>query len=394
LDKLSFTGKPNTKLFWQKEVFPLCLSSFTRLGLFFCLLSVVSFTSPSLAYNHQQPPQVSAQSAILVDVNNGQILYGKNHRQPRPMASTTKIMTAVVALAGANVKSKVTVSPQAAAVGESSMYLEPGEELTLEQLLYGALLRSGNDACVAIAEHVAGTEGTFVQLMNEKAMLLGAEATSFSNTNGLPADDHYTTALDLALLTRYALNDPAFCRIVKTRSRVVESSSGVNHYLQNTNKLLWRYPGADGVKTGTTIAAGKCLVASATKGDRRLLAVILNGSDRFEDASRLLDYGFNTFKVVQSVYSGAVYERVRVTGEISDTVPVRAARDIAINMRVDGTDQIEKKVTLLRNINAPVYEGQTLGQIIVLRNGEEVDATDIVAGCTIDKGSLLHKLRK
>ncbi|KAF1084579.1 D-alanyl-D-alanine carboxypeptidase DacF precursor [Sporotomaculum syntrophicum] len=368
------------------------LSSFTGLGLFLCLLSAVSFTSPGLANNHQQSPQVSAQSAILVDVNNGQILYGKNHRQPKPMASTTKIMTAVVALAGADIKSKVKVSPQAAGVGESSMYLEPGEELTLEQLLYGALLRSGNDACVAIAEHVAGTEGTYVQLMNEKAVLLGTETTSFRNTNGLPAAEHYTTALDLALLTRYALHDPAFCRIVRTRARVVESLNGVSHYLQNTNKLLWRYPGADGVKTGTTIAAGKCLVASATKGDRRLLAVILNGSDRFEDARRLLDYGFNTFKDVQTVYSGEVYDRVKVTGGVSDTVPVRAEGNITINMRVDGTDQLEKKVALLRNINAPVYEGQTLGQIIVLLNGEEVDATNIVAGCTIDKSSLLHKV--
>lgn len=370
------------------------LRSFAGLGLFFCLLYAVSFVSPALANNDQQLPQVSAQSAILLDINNGQILYGKKHRQPRPMASTTKIMTAAVALAGADVKGKVTVSPQAAAVGESSMYLEPGEELNLEQLLYGALLRSGNDACVAIAEHVAGTEGTFVQLMNEKAVLLGAEATSFSNTNGLPAADHYTTALDLALFTRYALNDPAFCRIVKTRARVVESPNGISHYLKNTNKLLWRYPGADGVKTGTTEAAGKCLVASATKGDRRLVAVILNGSDRFEDAGRLLDYGFNTFKVVPVVYSDAIYDRVKVTGGVSNAVPVRAAGDIVVNMRVDETDRLEKKVTLIRNINAPVEEGQALGKIVVLLNGAEIGATDIVAACTINKRSLLHKTRK
>ncbi len=367
------------------------------LVLFFCLLPAVIGTSPGLANNQQQPPQISAQSAILLDVENGQILYGKNYMEPRPMASTTKIMTAVVALAGADVKGTVTVSPRAAAVGESSMYLEPGEKLTLEQLLYGALLNSGNDACVAIAEHVAGTEESFVHLMNEKAVLLGAEKTCFCNTNGLPAPGHYTTALDLALLARYALHDPVFCRIVKTRAQVVEGPGGINHYLQNTNQLLWRYPGADGVKTGTTLAAGKCLVASATKGDRRLLTVILNGSDRFEDASRLLDYGFDTFKTIQTVYAGAVYDRVKVTGGVNDTVPVKAVNDIAINFRVDGTDRLEKRVRLSRNINAPVYEGQPLGKIRVFLNGNEVGATDIVAGCTIDKMSFIlegAKLRK
>jgi len=360
---------------------------------FFCLLFVI-FDIPLCWANNQQqqPPQISAQSAVLLDVDNGQILYGKNHLEPKPMASTTKIMTAVVALGGANVQGIVTVSPRAAAVGESSMYLEPGEKLTLEQLLYGALLPSGNDACVAIAEHVAGTEETFVQLMNEKAVLLGTEATSFRNTNGLPAADHYTTALDLALIARYALHDPAFCQIVKTRARIIESPSGANHYLQNTNKLLWRYPGADGVKTGTTVAAGKCLVASATKGDRQLVAVILNGSDRFEDASRLLNYGFDTYKVEQTVYNGVVYDRISVNNGVNDTVPVRAVKNIYVNLRVDGTDRLEKRVRLTRHINAPLYEGQPLGEISVMLNGEEVDVTEIVAASSIDAMSLWQKV--
>jgi len=362
------------------------------LVLFFCLLPAVVDTSPGLANSRQQPLRISAQSAILLDVNNGQVLYGKNFIVTRPMASTTKIMTAVVALAGADVKGTVTVSPRAAAVGESSMYLEPGEKLTLEQLLYGALLKSGNDACVAIAEHVAGTEESFVHLMNGKAVLLGAEETSFCNTNGLPVPGHYTTALDLALLARYALHDQAFCRIVKTRAQVIEGPGGISHYLKNTNQLLWRYPWADGVKTGTTVAAGKCLVASATKEDRRLLAVILNGSDRFEDASRLLDYGFDIYKAVHTVNAGAIYDRVKVTGGVNETVPVKVVKDIVINLRVDGTDRLEKRVRLSRNINAPVFEGQPLGEIKVFLNGNEVGATDIVASCTIKKMSLLQKV--
>ncbi|AGL01304.1 D-alanyl-D-alanine carboxypeptidase family protein [Desulfoscipio gibsoniae] len=361
------------------------------LVVFFCVLVTFIYTSPGLANDQEQLVHISAQSALLLDVANGQILYDKNDREPRAMASTTKIMTAVVALGGADIKGTVTVSPRAAAVGESSMYLEPGEKLTLEQLLYGALLRSGNDACVAIAEHVAGTEESFVLLMNEKAVLLGAEATSFRNTNGLPAQGHYSTAYDLALLARYALHDPAFCRIVKTRAQVIEGPGGISHYLKNTNKLLWHYPGADGVKTGTTEAAGKCLVASATRGDRHLLAVILNGSDRFADASRLLDYGFGEFKAVQTVYAGAVYERVNVTDGVSDTVPVKALDDITVDLRVDGTDRLEKKIKLLRNISAPVYDGQPLGKICVYVNGIQVGATNIVAGCTIEKTTLWQK---
>ncbi|WP_347490875.1 D-alanyl-D-alanine carboxypeptidase family protein [Desulfoscipio sp. XC116] len=358
--------------------------------LFLYLLSAVVCISPGMANEQQQLPQVSARSALLLDVNNGQILYEKGHREPRPIASTTKIMTAVVALGGADINNTVAVSPRAAAVGESSMYLEAGETLTLEQLLYGALLCSGNDACVAVAEHVAGTEDFFVQLMNEKAVLLGAEATSFRNTNGLPANGHYSTALDLALLARYALHDPAFCRIVKTRARIIEGPGGINHYLQNTNKLLWQYPGADGVKTGTTVAAGKCLVASATRGHRHLLAVVLNGSNRFADAGQMLDYGFNKFEDIQTVYAGAVHDRVGVTGGVAETVPVKAVDDITVNLRVDGTDRIEKRVKLVRSIDAPVCEGQLLGEIGVFVNGCKVGDTDIVASCTIDKMSLIQ----
>ncbi|TYO97880.1 D-alanyl-D-alanine carboxypeptidase family protein [Desulfallas thermosapovorans] len=371
--------------------------SFGRFTLPLVLFAYLFFTlidTPFVQANTKQQyePQVSARSALLMDVSSGQILYGKNHREPRPMASTTKIMTAVVALGAADAKSTVTVSSRAAAVGESSMYLEPGEKLTLEQLLYGAMLRSGNDACVAIAEHVAGTEEAFVLLMNEKAVLLGTETTRFRNTNGLPAPGHYSTARDLALLARYALHNPDFCRIVKTRTQVIEGPGGLYHYLQNTNKLLWRYPGADGVKTGTTVAAGKCLVASATQGDRRLVAVILNGNDRFEDAARLLDYGFEHFKTVQAVYAGAIYDRVNVAGGIAGTVPVKALDDITVNLRVDGTDRLEKRVQLLRSISAPVYEGQPVGKMHVLVNGEIVGVTDIVAGCTIEKSSLWQRL--
>jgi D-alanyl-D-alanine carboxypeptidase (penicillin-binding protein 5/6) len=364
---------------------------FAVLPLFFCFCLLCSPYNQAWA-GFAREPAISAHSALLMDVTNGQVLYCRNHLQPRPMASTTKVMTAIVALGGADLHGTVTVSSRAASVGESSMHIKAGEKLTLEQLLYGALIRSGNDACVAIAEHVAGSEKAFVLLMNVKAVLLGARNTKFQNTNGLPATDHYSTAIDLALIARYALHDPTFNRIVKTRSKIIEGSDGMVHYLQNTNQLLWRYPGADGVKTGTTVAAGKCLIASASKADRRLLAVILNGHDRFKDAGRLLDYGFEQFKPVTLTYAGEIYSSVRVVDGERDAVPVKIDDTVMLNMRADGTDRIEKKVQMQRTLKAPVLEGQPVGKMYILINGNEAGSADIVAACGVNKLSGIHKL--
>lgn len=350
-------------------------------------------TEASLANQYGQP-DISAQAALLMDVDNGQILYGQNFLEHRAMASTTKIMTAIIAIAGADLQGIAKVSPRAASVGESSMYLKTGELLTLEQLMYGALLNSGNDACVAIAEHLVGSEEMFVLLMNEKARLMGAQETNFGNVNGLPALGHHSTALDLALIARNALHNPNFCRIVNTRSKLIKGLNGSSHYLLNTNKLLWSYPGADGVKTGTTVEAGKCLIASATKKDRRLLTVILNGDDRFNDANLLFDYGYKEFKVVYVVYASEIFSRINVIDGVVDTVPVKPAGDIRVNVRCKGSDQLEKKVKILRSIEAPVYEGQPLGSVTISIDGNEVGSTELVAACTVNKLLPIQKAKK
>ncbi|MGB9826330.1 MAG: D-alanyl-D-alanine carboxypeptidase family protein, partial [Desulfofundulus sp.] len=218
---------------------------------------------PVFSVSGQDPPRVTADAAVLMDATTGQVLYAKNAHQPRPPASTTKILTALLAIEGGKLDQVVTVSPGAAAVGESSMHLFPGQHLTLEQLLYGALLRSGNDACVAIAEHIAGSEANFVLLMNQKARQLGARDSHFCNPHGLPARGHLSSAYDLALLTRYALKNPTFKSLVSTRYHGFSTPPWGEYHLHNTNRLLWSYQGADGVKTGTTSEAGMCLVASA-----------------------------------------------------------------------------------------------------------------------------------
>jgi len=236
------------------------------------------------------PPQVKARAAILADAASGRVLYEKNARRRISIASTTKIVTAIVAIERGNLNDQVTVKRDVVVEG-STMGLWPGSTVTLETLLYGLMHFSGNDAAVAIAEHVGGSVESFVAMMNEKAKSLGLEDTYFSNPHGLDQEGHYSSAYDLMQLTRYAMGNPVFVRIVGTRQVTVGGRTFVN-----SNHLLWQYAGADGVKTGITDLAGESLVASATRGGHRLLALAMNSSDRYGDATALLDLGFNSYR--------------------------------------------------------------------------------------------------
>lgn len=237
-------------------------------------------------------PAISAAAAVVLDGETGAILYEHDAFSLRAPASTTKILTALLAIECGQLDDTVAVSKKAAQVGEATVYLCPNDRLLLRELLYGALLQSGNDACVAIAEHIAGSEEEFVALMNLKARAIGAYQSYFCNTNGLPHPQHLTTAYDLAQITRHALHNPVFGQIVRTRTHVMQWMEPTkSRYLKNTNQLLWSYPYATGVKTGTTVQAGKCLVASAQYGPHEIIAVVLHSANRFGDAQKLLDYG-------------------------------------------------------------------------------------------------------
>ena len=245
-------------------------------------------------------PSISAPAAIAIDAKTGEVLYQKNAFQLRAPASTTKILTAILAIESGHLEDVVTVSETAASVGEASLHLRAFDQLLLKELVFGALIKSGNDACVAIAEHLSPSEAEFVGLMNLKARLLGAYDTTFYNSNGLPHPYHLTTAYDLALITRYALQNPIFRDIVATKSHKVKWITPYKSLLiKNTNRLLWSFPEITGVKTGTTIQAGKCLVASAQYGSQQIIAVVLNSFDRYGDAQKLLEYGIKT-KEIQS----------------------------------------------------------------------------------------------
>ena len=261
----------------------------TLIGIF-VLHSMVCFTAPAFA---QAVPEITAEAAVMLDMDTGEVLYGKAEHERRPPASLTKVMTGYLAAQRQELMhQEVVISELAAETGESSLNLKEKDVLRFEELLYGALLKSANDACVAVAEHISGSEEIFVDDMNLQACLLGCANTKFQNTNGLPAEEHYSSAYDLALMTRAAMQVPQFAQIVQTQNHTVHWQDGRKLLVHNTNRLLREYPGAIGVKTGTTNEAGQCLIAVAEKAGKRVAVVVLKSRNRFYDATVLLDYAF------------------------------------------------------------------------------------------------------
>jgi len=235
---------------------------------------------------------VSAKAAVVMDAATGQVILSKNRDLALPPASTTKVMTAIVALEKARLDDSYKVSKAASTTAPSKVYLKPGDEITVEALLYALLLKSANDSAVAIAEGVAGSEAGFARLMTEKAREIGAKNTNFMNASGLPADDHYSTAYDLALIMRYALNDPRFVEISSTKFATLNMGEKDKMLLKNHNRLLWYYDGAGAGKTGYTVAARHCYVGEANCSNVRLIVAMLGSNSMWTDTKKLLDKGF------------------------------------------------------------------------------------------------------
>lgn len=347
-------------------------------------------------------PDIKARAAILMDARTGEILYDKKGGERNAPASTTKIMTAILAIESGRLDDMVTVSPRAAATRGSSMYLYAGQQLTLRELLTGLLLRSGNDAAVAIAEHLAGSTDKFVDAMNQKAAAIGAKNSHFRNPHGLSVAGHYSSAYDLACLARYALKLPVFAEIVSTKETNIEwldrrgREKDVN--LRNTNKLLWMFEEADGVKTGTTGEAGPCLVSSATRGNHKLIAVVLHDSSRWYDSMQLLKYGFDNYELYDYLPEGAVVTPLPVEKGFVLTVDAITAAPALLLVKTADWPRISVEIELPEKINAPVHQGQKLGEIIFYLDHKAVKTVDIVAASeveerTITKVFLRHLVR-
>ncbi len=329
---------------------------------------------------------LAAASAVLMDYTTGEILLEKNGLERRAPASTTKIMTALVALERGTLKQRITASPKVAQTEGSSIWLKAGETHTLEELLYGVLLNSGNDASLAVAENLAGSERKFAGWMTEKAREIGANDTNFENSNGLPGANHYTTARDLALITRYAMHNSTFAEIVKTKTKTI-SWPGHNYDRQliNHNKLLWRYSLADGVKTGYTQEAGKCLVSSATKNGHRLIAVVLNSGQMYEDSEKLFNYGFDNYQLLTVVPSKTRLAELKVVDGISREVPVVPNRGVTLVLPRQEADQVSLNLALPAVINAPVERMQQVGELEVKVGDKLVKTVPLVTANTVPR---------
>lgn len=307
-------------------------------------------------------PDVSAQSAILIEKNSGRILYSKSADLRLPIASTTKIMTALCALEYCDINMTVTISDTASGVEGSSMYLETGEKMTIKELLYGLMLSSGNDAAVAISE---ATECDFIQLMNETADKIGAKNTHFTNPNGLPDDEHYSTCSDMARITAYAMQNPDFCEIVCTKSyRIEGGGKAYPRVLVNHNKLLNAYEGCIGVKTGFTKAAGRCLVSAAERDGMTLICVTLNAPNDWNDHKSMFDYGFSNYKYKAIVQKDTPITEISIENADSGPVSVFPEKDLYYPLKDGESFTIE--YNLYDTISAPVKANSDVGKLSLI----------------------------
>lgn len=324
---------------------------------------------------------ISAQSAIMMDAQTGRVLFGKNPDKQSLIASTTKIMTALVVCEQCNVLDRVRIPKEAVGIEGSSMYLREGEVLTVQELLYGLMLHSGNDAAVALAIYCGGTVEGFAELMNDKARLLGMTQSHFVNPNGLDSPGHYATARDMAILACYAMENPIFAQTVSTKT-----VTAGNRFLRNHNKLLWQIEGADGVKTGFTKAAGRILVSSATRQGRRLVAVTMNAPSDWQDHKTLLEDGFSRYQIQTIVSKGDCLGHVEVAGGETDLVQLLAAEDFSYALAQEEETQIVLSGTGF--VYAPVVQGQDAGFAYVCLGGKSIKKISLIYGETIEQQKL------
>lgn len=349
-----------------------------------CLLGSVSGHAAAVV------PQTGAEAFILMDAESGRILAAQNAERELPIASTTKIMTALVAIERGRLSDAVTVKESHLKEG-SSMYLRAGETLTLEELLYGLLLPSGNDAAECIADYCGGSVERFVTWMNEKAGELGMTHTSFANPSGLDAPGHYSCALDMARLAACAMEEPTFARIASTRTAAVGERMLGNH-----NKLLTSLEGCTGLKTGYTSAAGRTLVTCCERDGMRLIAVTLNDRDDWKDHAALYEHGFADYTRHIAAVRGAVCAVVPLRGGTKESVPLKAAESFAYPL-AEG-ERLSVSVRVPEALAAPLMPGDAVGELIVCKDGGEIGRVLLVSAETVEekepeRKGLLGRLR-
>lgn len=350
---------------------------------------------PGLVVSPADPLQkLTARSAIVMDTVTGQILYERDIDARRYPASTTKMMTLIVALEHGKLDDIVTVSKNAEGVEGSTLWLVQGDKIPLGELLTGMMMHSGNDATVAVAEHIAGSVPAFVRMMNDKAEELGANSTHFMNPNGLPDEKHYTTAYDLAKIAAYGYSLPHFEEIVGKQEALYDWVKDPAKKLRNENQMLWLYRGANGVKTGYTDAAGRCLVSAARRDGMQLVAVVLDSYYMWNDSIALLDYGFQNAHPKTLVKKGEVVAKVDVADGRHDELELVAAESLVAVEKTGETAKVERKVEVPREVAAPIKKGDVIGKVVCYYDGKAQGSIYLLAAQDVEYYSFWDNLLK
>lgn len=368
---------------------------------FFYVLTLAFALVASAAAQSQQvlipsPPQIAASSYVLMDAESGRIIVEGNSHERLPPASLTKMMTAYIVEreldeARIGLEDQVPVSVNAWRTGGSRMFVKEGTQVPVEQLLKGVIIQSGNDASVALAEFIAGSEGAFADIMNQQAQILGMKDSHFINATGLPSESHYSSAFDLALLAKAIIND-----YPDNYSIYQQKYFTYNDIRQpNRNSLLWRDPSVDGLKTGHTEEAGYCLVASAKREGMRLIATVMGTSSenaRAQEVQKLLNYGFRYFETHSLFTAGESLNEAQVWGGAADTVQMGVADDAIVTVPRGSKGSLESVMDIDSVIKAPVQAGQELGQVRVMLNGEEIVNRPVVALEEVPEGGFFKRI--
>ncbi|MCG9968834.1 D-alanyl-D-alanine carboxypeptidase [Pelotomaculum terephthalicicum JT] len=344
-------------------------------------------------------PETTAVAAVLLEPTSNKIIYEKELNKQLPMASVTKLMTLLLAVEAVEqgkfkLDDKVVTSENAWEMGGSQVYLEPGEEMSLWEMLMAIGLQSANDSSVAVAEHIAGSEEAFVQAMNDKAKELGLVNTNFVNCHGLTADNHYTSAYDMAVILKEGLKYPLFRKITSMKESELRGGA---FKLWNTNKLLWWYDGADAGKTGWTEAAKYCLASSAERDGLRIICVVLGTSEpgsHFRESTKLLDYGFARYKAVNFAEQGASVGAIKVGKGQVDRVEAQTAEKVSVVALKGEEKGFESRVELADHLDAPVQKGQVVGAYVVTKGGQEVKRVNLVAGDDVLKTTVFEQVKR
>jgi D-alanyl-D-alanine carboxypeptidase (penicillin-binding protein 5/6) len=350
----------------------------------------LSLVFPSLAMAEESQVNLAdkAKSAILIERDTGTILYEKNSNEKLPPASMTKIMTMILIMeaidkASLTLEEKVRTSEYAASMGGSQIFLEAGEEMTVEEMLKGIAIASGNDASVAMAERIAGSEEAFVKMMNDKAQELGLKNTNFVNPTGLPGENHYSTAHDMSLMAKELLKYELITKFTSMYEDYLRQDTDKKFWLVNTNRLVKFYPGVDGLKTGYTSEAKYCLTATAKKDNMRVIAVVMGAptpKDRNAQVTKMLDFAFSQYKTHPMLERSAVVGKTKVSKGSKKYVDVMTSESISVLTKKGETiDDVTQEVVLNDDVKAPVKKGDELGKLILKRSDKSIVVSPIVA---------------